>query len=200
VYLRALEQAFGVTIRRVGIDAPSAPSASTAEIRRAEQALDERGISYIQTPSEDVFASIAARVRAHLNAGGAESRLPGANQLWMLFGFELYRALSAEGWNCLEVYPQATVRALGAGDIYKAASGGADAQLRAVAHYTGWPEVPNCAALKSIARGKDHDRLDAYLAAWVAALGEDQREALGSPPNDAIWIPRLEWTTAASLS
>ena len=43
-----------------------------------------------------------------------------------------------------------------------------------------------------VPQGKRHARLDAYLAAWVAALPEDQREALGLPPNDAIWIPRLD--------
>jgi len=36
--------------------------------------------------------------------------------------------------------------------------------------------------------GPLHDRLDAYLAAWVASVGESEREALGSPPDDVIWI------------
>src|SRR5262245_57322303 len=101
----------------------------------------------------------------------------------MLFGFELYRVLSAAGWACLEVYPQPTVRALGAGDIHKSSDGAVLTQLQAAAKYTGWPPQADVSALRSIGWGTLHDRLDAYLAAWVAALGHEQREGLGEEPD-----------------
>lgn len=191
-YLVAVEQRFKVEIGRVGIDAPRAPRPNALARRRAEAALDDKGISYIQTPSAADFEAMPRRVRAHLEAGGSPARIPCANQLWMLYGFELFRALSAAGWSCLEVYPQATVRALGVGAKHKSTPGAVLEQLAAAARYTGWPAEPRVAGLKPIAWGSSHDRLDAYLAAWVASLAEDAREALGQPPDDVIWIPNLE--------
>jgi len=190
-YLRAVESALGIAIQVIAIDAPSSPRAPGQALRAAERALAARGISYIETPNADAFAAIPDRVQAHLAAGGLESRLPCANQIWMLFGFELYRVLCAAGWACLEVYPQATVRALGAGDIHKSGGGAVLTQLQAAAKYTNWPQEQDVSALKSIGWGTLHDRLDAYLAAWVAALPRERREALGEEPDDAIWIPRV---------
>lgn len=46
--------------------------------------------------------------------------------------------------------------------------------------------------LSPIAFGPQHDALDAYLSAWVAALDEKQRIALGDPPDDVIWVPRSD--------
>jgi hypothetical protein len=109
----------------------------------------------------------------------------------MLFGFDLFRVLSAEGWECLEVYPQATVRVIGAGERHKKSPGAVLAQLTAVAAHTRWPDPVSVEALRGIAFGSRDDCLDAYLAAWVAALEEAGREALGKPPHDAIWIPRV---------
>jgi predicted nuclease with RNAse H fold len=190
-YLRAVESALGIDIQAVAIDAPSAPRAPGQPLRAAERALAARGISYIETPSADAFAAIPDRIQAHLAAGGRQSTLPCANQIWMLFGFELYRVLAAAGWACLEVYPQATVRALGAADIHKSEDGAVLTQLQAAAKYTNWPQEPNVSALKSIGWGTSHDRLDAYLAAWVAALPRERREGLGEEPDDVIWIPRV---------
>jgi hypothetical protein len=45
--------------------------------------------------------------------------------------------------------------------------------------------------LSGIGFGHQHDRIDAYLSAWVASLEDQDREALGKPPDDVIWIPRL---------
>lgn len=191
-YLRAVEQQFGITIMRIGIDAPSAARPDDVALRRAEAALDANGISYIQTPSLSAFQAMPGRVREHLAAGGEADRVPCANQLWMLFGFELFRVLSRAGWSCLEVYPQATVRALGVGGKHKSERGAVLEQLTEAAKHTGWPAEPHLADLKSIAFGSAHDRLDAYLAAWVASLDESERTALGQPPDDVIWIPKLE--------
>ncbi len=91
-----------------------------------------------------------------------------------------------------EVFPQAIVRAIGAGQIHKFKPGGVDAQLRAVSVHTGWPEnATEAAELADVCGAPRHDCLDAYLAAWVAALEEEARIAHGTPPDDAIWTSRV---------
>lgn len=189
-YLRRLEQHFSVRIRRVAIDAPSDPRAGELKRRKAEEALDARRIRYFATPSAAELVQIREKARAHLRAGGAESRLPHANQLWMLVGFALFERLRRD-WECLEIFPQAIVCVLGASATHKSKPGGVLTQLAAVARLTGWPSPPTESALRTIAHGPTHDGLDAYLAAWVAGLRPDQRSALGAPPDDVIWIPSL---------
>jgi hypothetical protein len=108
----------------------------------------------------------------------------------MLFGFELFQVLGLI-WPCLEVYPQATVRALGVGQRHKHEPGAVLEQLTAAAAHTGWPRPVSLVALREIAFGSRHDQLDAYLSAWVAGLPEEEREPLGHPPLDVIWRPRL---------
>jgi hypothetical protein len=189
-YLRQVEVHFGATIRRIGIDAPSDPRPDGLARRRAEAALDVRRISCFTTPSEADFVRIQAKASAHLAGGGAESHLPHANQLWMLVGFALFKRLRRE-WECLEVFPQATVCSLGANAIHKSRSGGVAAQATAIARYTGWPTLPFERAIKAAVLGPAHDGLDAYLSAWVAALDPAERVPLGQPPNDVIWIPAV---------
>jgi hypothetical protein len=106
-YLRWVEREHGVSIRRVALDSPSDPRNHSDARRCAESALDEYGIHCITTPSASDFEIIRRKVREHLDRQGAVSRLPHANQLWMLVGFELFRRLRNE-WECLEVFPQAT--------------------------------------------------------------------------------------------
>lgn len=190
-YLRRLEEHFALAIRRVAIDAPSAPREEHVARRRAETALDAKGISCIPTPSAAQFGAIRERVLRHLQSGGDESHLPHANQLWMLAGFALFERLRRE-WECLEVFPQATAAVLGANLIHKSKPGGVAAQLQAAARHTGWPQAPAEEALIGVAFGHPHDCLDAYLSAWVAALTIDKRESLGAPPNDVIWVPALD--------
>jgi Protein of unknown function (DUF429) len=190
-YLREVERHFGVEIARIAIDAPSAPRVDNLELREAEAALAAAGISFIQTPDQQAFECMPDRAREHLAAGGTCATLPCANQLWMLFGFELFDVLASEGWECLEVYPQATVRTLGAGDAHKSQSGAVLAQLKATARHTGWPASPSLDDLDDIGYGSRDDRLDAYLAAWVASLGEHERRAFGRRPNDVIWVPKI---------
>lgn len=194
-YLHELEEHFEVRITRVAIDAPSDPKRLGTQRRVAEVALDLRRISCFATPDMAQFEAIRMKALAHLAAGGAIARLPHANQLWMLVGFALFTRLREE-WECLEVFPQATVALLDAGTIHKSKSEGLRAQLAATARYTGWPDPPDPQALSAIGHGTLHDRLDAYLAAWVASLDESEREPLGTPPNDVIWVPR---TRASSL-
>jgi hypothetical protein len=190
-YLRKLEAHFEVSIRRIAIDAPSCPRKETLNRRRAEAALDAARISCFTTPSSTEFDVIREKVKSHLRAGGAESRLPHANQLWMLMGFALFARL-CQDWECLEVFPQATAVALNAGMIHKSKRGGIEAQLTAVAKYTGWPASFSNNVFKGVVCGPNHDGLDAYLAAWVAALPPYDRTALGMPPDDVVWIPKLE--------
>lgn len=189
-YLRGVEKAFSVKIEGVALDAPSAPCEDGSIRREAERALDKRRISCFTTPSETQFEAIVQKARAHLSAGGQENRLPHANQVWMLVGFALFERLG-HVWPCLEVYPQATVALLGVGALHKSSSAGLSEQTKAVAQRLGCDETEFDYALKLSGFGKLHDQFDAYLAAWVASLNEADREPLGIPPADAIWVPRL---------
>jgi hypothetical protein len=137
-----------VRIARVAIDAPSDPKSLGTKRRLAELALDVRRISCITTPDEAQFTAIRAKATAHLAEGGAVARMPHANQVWMLVGFALFARLRND-WECLEVFPQATVALLG-GSIHKSKSDGLQAQLSAAAKWTGWPDPPVTTALQPI--------------------------------------------------
>jgi hypothetical protein len=189
-YLRELETYTGVPIKRIAIDAPNRPKANGAGRRKAEEALDALGISCFTTPSEGEFRQIVEKARRHLESGGAVSRLPHANQLWMLVGFALFERLSLE-WECLEVFPQATSFILGSATVHKSKAGGMEAQLAAAAGCTGWPETVERNAFRGRVYGPPHDGLDAYLAAWIAALDPGMRAGIGCAPDDVIWIPSL---------
>jgi hypothetical protein len=193
-YLRGVEQALGVRIVRIALDASSAPKRPGLERRLAEVALDRRRIGCFTTPDAAAFDAIRAKVRAHLAAGGAHARIPHANQLWMLAGFALFERLG-ERWPCLEVFPQAIAHTLGAAGLHKARPGAVRRQLAAAARHTGWPLPPEPGQLRGAGFGSLHDLLDAYLAAWMASLPASEREPLGSPPDDVIWIPRLGGAT-----
>lgn len=192
-YLSAVEKAFSVQIKRVAIDAPSAPCKDDLTRRLAERALDARRISCFTTPTSTQFGAVEEKALAHLAAGGPENRLPHANQVWMLVGFALFKRLG-QTWPCLEVYPQATVALLGCGKLHKSSSTGLSEQTRAVGQRLGWDEAEFAWALKGSGFGQLHDQFDAYLAAWVASLDEAEREPLGVPPTDVIWVPKLEAT------
>lgn len=191
-YIADACDALGLAPARIGIDAPRCVRSPDAVRRASERALDLQGISCFTTPSEEEFENIRAKVADHLRVGGAESELPHANQLWMLAGFDLFSELARIA-PCLEVYPQATVHVLDCAQIHKSKPGGVEAQMVAAAAYTGWPVADSSLrALDEIAWGPRHDRLDAYLAAWVASLEEHERIACGVPPDDVIWVPRIE--------
>lgn len=187
-YLHRVEDECGVRIRRIAIDAPSAPTRPGLARRRAEVALDQLGIRCFSTPSVGDFERIADRGQAHLDRGGAAARLPHANQLWMLVGFALFDRLGTD-FECMEVYPQAAAWVLRAAGTHKRHEAGFRAQLTALAARTAWPEYPERSALTGIGFGARDDRLDAYLSAWIASLPEEEREPLGAPPEDVIWVP-----------
>lgn len=133
-YLYALEAEFGIQIQRVAVDAPSDPKADGARRRHCEIGLDE-GDQLHYDPDSLEFGAIQEKATDHLRNGGAESRIPGANQLWMLVGFALFDALRRH-WECLEVFPQAIVALLGANQVHKTDPTGLSAQLNAVATRT----------------------------------------------------------------
>jgi hypothetical protein len=191
-YLKQVEKDCRVRIKRIAIDAPSDPKTNGTNRRAAERALGERGISYIATPSEKEFTDIQDQARKHVTAGHPVSRIPHANQLWMLVGFSLFARLRQQrSWECLEVFPQATMAVLGANAVHKRSPEGRRVQFEAVARRTGWPPSATVSALRDAAFGSIHDCLDAYSASWVAALDEAYRMPLGRPPADVIWVPRI---------
>jgi hypothetical protein len=188
-YLQAVERKYEVVIHRIAIDAPRAPRSGLTK-RECERALSSIPISYFETPSSEEFETIIHLAHEHTRQGRPLTRIPFANKLWMLVGFELFHTLRKH-WECLEVFPQATVRAIGAGDTHKSKAEGYACQLAAASKFTRASISQLEARLKICSFGSRHDRLDAYLCAWVAALEPDEREPYGVPPEDAIWIPRV---------
>jgi len=188
-FLAAIEERHHVKIARVAIDAPMDFRREDIPRRAADAAMDARGISCFTTPSESDFETIKAKAKAHLAAGLPVSRLPHANQLWMLAGFALFRELS-QAYDCIEVYPQAIARSLGCSGRHKSKQQGFEEQLGAVAKATGWETHALHQAISRQGYGSRHDKLDAYMAAWVASLTQRKTVACGEPPDDVIWLPR----------
>jgi Protein of unknown function (DUF429) len=182
-YLAEVERQFNVQIGEVAIDAPRRPS--SGQRRAAELAMDREGISCIATPSDAEFESMPARIAKHLASGGSDARLPRANQLWMLVGFDLFTALSAR-YPCIEVFPNAIVRTIAPGAAHKSTLGGFQQQLLAVASAARW----NHEELVDAAYGSRHDKLDALMSAWIASLPASSRVAYGDGGLDTIWSVR----------
>jgi len=88
-------------------------------------------------------------------------------------------------------YPQAIARALGCAGGHKSKKEGHGEQLEAVAAATGWQREELRSALAAQGYGSRHDKLDAFMAAWVASLPKGRLLACGKPPDDAIWVPRM---------
>jgi len=187
-YVQAIEKALDIRVVRSAIDAPSAFKQPGRTRRAAELAMDKRNISCFATPSREEFDAIIVKARKHLESGGSESRIPHANQLWMLAGFSLFETLT-RSYPCIEVYPQATVAVLGCSKVHKSKADGLAAQLRSASKATGWSGEAGQPDLEAAVFGPPHDRLDAYLSAWIASLPEGDRIACGVSPDDAIWIP-----------
>ncbi len=178
-------------VERIAIDAPAAPPATGP--RASEKALASCGLSSFRTPARDEWAAIKQKCANHLGSGGSVARLPYANKIWMLFGFQLFAQLKARfRAEVIEVYPFAIVRALLPKCAHKSTERGYREQLDAVAARTGWEPRSLEARLKANVPGARHDRLDAFMAAWVASLPRERRCAYGDPKrlDDAIWVPR----------
>lgn len=189
-YLEKVAHTENLNIIRIGIDAPRDYRPVGKKLRYAEEELGKKGISYFKTPSRKDFEHIKRKAKDHLDSGGKENNLPHSNQLWMLVGFTLFKELSRIA-ECIEVYPQATVKAMSTADVHKSKQEGFEAQILAVAQATGWADKNELRShIMKSGYGKKDDKLDAYLSAWIASLNEDDRIPLGTPPHDVIWVPR----------
>jgi hypothetical protein len=178
------------TISRIAIDAPAAAPSSGA--RASEDQLGRLGLSSFRTPSLGAWRDIIRVCNDHLSREQPLSKLPFANKVWMLFGFELFSAFrDAFDAEVIEVYPFAIARALVADCPHKSTEEGYHLQLNAIAARTGWEASALHARLQAAVPGRRHDRLDAYMSAWVASLPVTERRAYGNSSNqvDAIWVP-----------
>jgi predicted nuclease with RNAse H fold len=191
-YIVAITEIENLVIKRIAIDAPKTFKAKGQIRRSCEVAMDNRKISCITTPNKREFENKIKMALNHISSGGPENCLPGANQFWMLIGFAIFRTLE-KYFECIEVFPQAIVRELGCDGLHKSKESGWQDQLRAVAEQTGWSSFEELAKhLEMSSFGSRHDKLDAYMSAWVASLSPENRVACGNPPNDVIWIPKVQ--------
>jgi hypothetical protein len=180
----------GWQVERIAVDAPAAPPATGS--RTSENELGRCGLSSFRTPAASAWESIPEKCANHLRLGGSAATLPYANKIWMRFGFELFACLkSGLRAEVIEVYPFAIVRALLPTCEHKSTEQGYREQLDVVAARTGWEPQNLEARLKAAVPGSRHDRLDAFMAAWVASLPPEGRRAFGDAqrPDDAIWVP-----------
>jgi hypothetical protein len=176
-------------IARVAMDAPAAPP-RTGE-RASEVALRKLGLASFQTPDVSRWIEVKSACRGHLEAHRPLAHLPHANKVWMLYGFEIFNALRAKSAiEAIEVYPYAIVRALVPACPHKSSLEGYRRQLEAVAAATGWTGADLQEVLSRAVPGRIHDRLDAFMSAWVASLDGQQRRAYGNENDrdDAIWV------------
>jgi predicted nuclease with RNAse H fold len=181
----------GWSIMRIAIDAPAAPPATG--IRASEQALRDSGLSSFQTPNVEGWNRLRQDCRKHLRVEGPLNRLPHANKIWMLYGFEIFKALRAGcTGEVIEVYPYAIVHALLRECPHKSTPEGYRRQVETLANETGWNWNDLEYALGRAVPGTKHDKLDAFMAAWIASLAPQSRRAYGNEknPDDAIWVPR----------
>ena len=136
-WLRDLERFLSLQIVRIAIDSPSDYCHPDLRRRRAEQALDEARISCFTTPTEKQFGNKINTCKQFLQQGGKLSRLPNANQLWMLIGFALFKTIGKE-YECVETFPQAIVRELPCSTSHKSTKEGLAAQIGTTAAVMGY--------------------------------------------------------------
>ena len=189
-WLQELQREQRLTIHRIGIDASSDYCRDASGRRPSERLLNEAGIHCFATPTEEQFRQKIDTCRSFLRDGGPANRLPNANLLWMLVGFELFRTLE-KVFECLETYPQAIVRTLRCDAGHKSTAAGYEDQLAAAARLWNVSCETLAAELKTMGYGSRHDRLDAFFSAFVASLPRGRRRAYGTPPRDAIWVPKV---------
>lgn len=177
-------------VERIAVDAPAAPPATG--YRLSESELTRLGLSSFTTPALPAWLGICEKCANQLRIGRAASTLPYANKIWMLYGFELFAAFRSELMvEVIEVYPFAIIRALLPACAHKSTEQGYQNQLAAIAARTGWEPQALEARLEATVSGSRHDRLDAFMAAWVASLPSERRRAFGDAqrPDDSIWVP-----------
>ena len=177
-------------LERIAVDAPAAPPEGGS--RASETELGRHGLSSFRTPAKSAWAAIRQQCVEHIRQGGTTASLPYANKIWMLYGFELFESFrNGLAADVIEVYPFAIIRALLPACEHKSTRHGYRDQLAAIASRTGWKLQALEARLKTTVSGSRHDRLDAFMAAWVASLPSERRRAFGDAQrqDDAIWVP-----------
>ena len=175
-YLRWIEHEYGVKVQKVVIDSPLSP-ADEDGIRIAEKYLDKLEISYFRTPSLTTFEVIRKKRREP----GSQS---GANQIWMLAGFQLFTQISAAGIECVETYPFAVCAMWGIGHLNKKSPLGKTERMNAIARCIG---VSPAETLQSCF-GAGHDKVDAMICACVGNLESIQRRNIGTSKHP-FWLP-----------
>ncbi len=191
IWMAKLCRKMSLRIKRIAIDAPSDYCNPHLERRLAEQALDKAGIRCFTTPTKEIFEKKVSEAITHFATGGKESRMPNANQVWMLVGFDLFIALRDAGYECVETYPQAIVRELHCSSRHKSTAQGLKGQIERTASVLGYSEKELESLLNGMGFGSRHDRLDALLSAWVASLPPEKTKVFGQLPNDAIVVPDM---------
>lgn len=112
----------------------------------------------------------------------------------VLTGFGIVEKLK-DFCTVIEVYLQAIIREILPNVFHKTKRGVSEEKLNAIAQFTGWPTTEEANEINYIAAGSLHDRVDAYSAAWVASLSDDERGVFGDiSNNDAIHIPAKHLT------
>ena len=192
-WLKSLQKEKQLSVRCVAIDAPSAYCQSGLVRRLSELALDRAGISCFATPTMKQFDEKVRAARSHIQNGGKEAEMPNANQIWMLVGFALFDRLTADGFECIETYPQAIVHELQCSAKHKSTKEGYAGQLQNAAMAASFSSTDSLqTALDRMGYGKQDDKLDAFLSAWVASLPSSKQKVYGSKPNDAIVVPNMD--------
>lgn len=192
-WLKKLQCDKEMKVVRVAIDAPSTYCDDNKNRRDSEKALGEAGISCFTTPTKEQFDQKVKKAQHHLSEGGSESKIPNANQIWMLVGFALFEQLQKDGFFCIETYPQAIVHALNCSAIHKSKKDGYAAQLESTAKATHFSSSKDLqTSLDKMGFGSRDDKLDAFLSAWVASLETNERKTYGKQPSDSIVVPNME--------
>jgi hypothetical protein len=170
-WIEKLELDKRLKVRRMAIDAPSDYCRDTSGRRAAERSLDESGISCFATPTEEQFEEKVQASRTFLAGGGKPSRLPNANQLWMLVGFELFHTLS-QRYECIETYPQAVVHELKCASQHKSTEQGLQSQIVEAAKVLGISLNDMRAKLLTMGYLKDAPELIVVLKNIIATPDE----------------------------
>ena len=179
-------------IQRIAIDAPAAMPKGK---RNSEQSLGNKNISYFKTPDCDEWQRIREQCIDYLRDQQKPlAELKNANRIWMLYGFELFKALR-DDYEVREVYPNSIVHIIAHGSPSKKTSEGYKLQLNAISERTNWktPTDLSNELMKSVPGAQD-DKLDAFMCAWIASLRAEELDTFGDRDerDDCIWVPKTK--------
>ena len=189
--INRIAEEMGWRIERIAVDAPAAPPATGS--RASEIELGRCGLSSFRTPPTSAWADIIKKCVDHLRGGGTAATLPYANKIWTL------AALSSSNSRRSDLTPKSSrsIRSPLSEHCCQYASTSRRTRDTGISLLQLRPVRDGCLPQKLEARltetvpGSRHDRLDAFMAAWVASLPRAQRRAFGDAErsDDAIWVP-----------